>query len=238
MKKIRTWWIVAGVAGLLIAVVAGFGAVSAQTPVPGTSTTGTTLLQRVADKLGIDVGTVRDAVKSAESDQIDAKVASGELTQAQADQLKQQIANASDQALLGGPFGRGPGMGRGVGPFTDPAALASFLGITEAQLRTEQQASGATLATVAQAHGKSRDELKTFITTQAKTRLDQEVAAGEITQAQEDTMLSTLSQNIDQMIDATGGLFGHDGFGRGPMDGADLDDGSTTPSATTTATAQ
>ena len=42
--------------------------------------------------------------------------------------------------------------------------LAGFLGITQDQLLSELQADGATLATVAQAHGKSRDDLQTFLT--------------------------------------------------------------------------
>src|SRR6185295_17871443 len=97
-----------------------------------------------------------------------ARVASGELTQAQADQIKQQIANAPADAPFfgGGPgdHGRGgPGFGGG-----DPAKIADFLGITADQFHTEIDATGATLATVAQAHGKSRDELKAFLTDEAK----------------------------------------------------------------------
>lgn len=42
--------------------------------------------------------------------------------------------------------------------------LADFLGISQDQLLSELQAEGATLATVAQAHGKSRDDLQTFLT--------------------------------------------------------------------------
>ena len=42
--------------------------------------------------------------------------------------------------------------------------MADFLGISENQLRSEMRAEGATLATVAQAHGKSRDDLQTFLT--------------------------------------------------------------------------
>ena len=47
-------------------------------------------------------------------------------------------------------------------------------------------ANGATLATVAQAHGKTRDQLKTFITNAAKTKLDAAVANGDLTQKHAD----------------------------------------------------
>src|SRR6185295_12721814 len=102
----------------------GAGAVMAQTPVPGTTGTGTTLLDRVAQKLGIESSTLSTAIKSSANDDIDAKVASGQLTQAQADAVKQRIANAPAGApLFGGGFGDHRGMGRGGG--VDPAKLAT-----------------------------------------------------------------------------------------------------------------
>jgi uncharacterized protein YidB (DUF937 family) len=208
MNRARKWWIaVAG--GLALAGILGAGAVMAQTPVPGTSTTGTSFLSRVAQKLGIDTPTLENAVKGAKTDEVDARVASGDLTQAQADQIKQRIANepAGAFGFGSGPGDRGPGHGRGG--FADPQKLATFLGITADQLRTETGASGATLATVAQAHGKSRDELKAFLTTEMKSRVDQEVANGELTQAQADTKLADMTSKLDQMIDGTG----HPGHG-------------------------
>ena len=67
--------------------------------------------------------------------------------------------------------------------------LATFLGISQDQLKTELQAANATLATVAQAHGKTRDELKSFITSTAKTQLDQAVTNKKLTQQQADNAL-------------------------------------------------
>jgi uncharacterized protein YidB (DUF937 family) len=209
MNRLGKWWLaVAG--GLVVTGIVGAGAVMAQTPVPGTNATGTTFLARVAQKLGIDTATVETAVKSAKTDEIDALVASGDLTQAQADQIKQRIANApADAPIFGGGFGDHGG-GHGRGGIGDPAKLAAFLGITADQLRTENDATGATLAAVAAAHGKSRDELKAFLTTEAKSRVDQEVADGELTQAEATTKLADMTANLDQMIDRTGGP------GRGP----------------------
>ena len=104
-----------------------------------------------------------------------------------------------------------------------------------------KSADGATLATVAQAHGKSRDELKAFLTDDAKTHLAQEVTEGDITQAQADARLADLTANLDARIDATMPAFGgrgHDGMG--PMGGPGVDGGFGAPSipdATGTATA-
>ena len=209
MNRIGKWWLaVAG--GLVLTGIVGAGAVMAQTPVPGTNTTGTTFLSRVAQKLGLDTATVETAVKGAKTDEIDARVANGDLTQTQADRIKQQIANAPAGApIFGGGFGDHGGH-RGPGGPGEPAKLAAFLGITADQLRTENGATGATLATVAQAHGKSRDELKAFLTAEAKTHVDQEVAGGELTQAEATTKLADMTANLDQMIDRAGGP------GRGP----------------------
>jgi hypothetical protein len=214
MNGPRKWWIAAAGA-VAIAAVIGAGAVMAQTPVPGTRETGTTLLDRVAQKLGIESSTLSTAIKSSANDDIDAKVASGQLTQAQADAVKQRIANAPAGApLFGGGFGDHRGMGRGGG--VDPAKLATFFGTTADQLRTELQASGATLATVAQAHGRSRDDLKAFLTTDARTHLDQEVAEGKLTQADADGKLATLTGGLDARIDATPPMFGGHGPRFGP----------------------
>lgn len=94
---------------------------------------------------------------------------------------------------------RGFGYGLGV----DSAELATFLGVSQGQLRTERTVPNATLASVAQAHGKSRSDLEAFISSQAKNRLDQRVANHELTQQQEDAMLSTLNADINSLIDRT-----------------------------------
>jgi len=62
---------------------------------------------------------------------------------------------------------------------------------------------GQTLAQVAQAHGKSTADLKTFLTNELKTRLDQQVASGKITSQQETTALANASTRIDQQINGT-----------------------------------
>ena len=215
MNKLNKWTI-AAIGGVILAGVLGAGAVMAQTPVPGTSTTGTTFLSRVAQKLGIDTPTLQNAIKTTQTEDIDAQVAAGKLTQAQADQIKQRIANApADAPFFGGGFG---GHGRGLGGPVNPETIATFLGVTADQFRTEMDVTGATLATVSQAHGKSRDELKAFLTTELKSHVADEVTNGQLTQAQADTRIADMTANLDQMIDATGRHGGPD-FGGGPRGG-------------------
>jgi predicted XRE-type DNA-binding protein len=101
-------------------------------------------------------------------------------------------AGIGDRALLGS---------------LDPA-LAQFLGIQEDQLRTELAADGATIGTVAQAHGKTRDELKDFLIQQIRTNADQAVADGRMTQDQADTMVQNSSSRVDDIIDGKMPRFG------------------------------
>ena len=232
MKK---WLLVLG-AVAAVAVI-GAGAVMAQTPATGS---GKTFLDRVAEKLGIDTPKLQNAIKDARNDQIDEAVQNGDLTQKQADALKQKLDQAPDGGGFPG-FGLGHmggrfGMGHGSDLMGAADKLAGFLGISPDQLKTELTADNASLASVAQAHGKSRDDLKSFIKDTAKATLDTAVKNGDMTQKQEDTMLSALDSHLDQLIDGKffGGMgkgfpFGGHGRGRGmhpnrPMPGAS-DDG-------------
>ncbi len=95
------------------------------------------------------------------------------------------------------PAGGKAATGRGV--FL--ASVAGFLGMQPADLHS-QLASGQTLAQIATAHGKTTDELKAFLTSQLKTRLDAAVAAGKMTSQQEQDVLSRASTRIDQRINA------------------------------------
>jgi len=126
-------------------------------------------------------------------------------------------ATATSSAPGGpGPFGRGPGGpgpggpgrdGRGFGPGPGGGAgsldaLATYLGVSSTDLQTALHG-GQTLAQVAQAHGKSTADLKTFLTSQLKTRLDQQVASGKLTSQQETDQLNAASTRIDQQINGT-----------------------------------
>ncbi|HZQ99877.1 MAG TPA: hypothetical protein VFC93_13800 [Chloroflexota bacterium] len=161
-------------------------------------------LSDFASKLGKSPTDVLAAFKQAEKDQVASAVQAGRLTQQQADQVNQRI-DQQQGIPFGGPGfgerGHGPG-GPGFGPGGDQA-LATWLGVQPADLMTALR-SNQSLAQIAQAHGKSRDDLKQFLVQQEKARLDQAVQAGKLTQDQENQRLSDLSSRLDQMIDRTG----------------------------------
>ena len=101
-------------------------------------------------------------------------------------------AGFGDRALLGG---------------LDPA-LAQFLNIPADQLQSELAADGATIGTVAQAHGKTRDDLKTFLLQQISANADQAVGDGRMTQDQADTLVQDSSARVDDIIDSNIARFG------------------------------
>lgn len=210
---LRRKWLIAA-AGAALVVVLGAGVVMAQSTGNGA---GSTFLDRVAQKLGIDTPKLQKAITDTRNEDVDAAVQNGDLTQKQADALKQKIQNAPGFGGHGSDehngFGRGPkGFGPGLGLQDAPKQLADFLGITTDQLATEMKGDGATLAKVAEAHGKSRDQLKAFIIDTAKAKLDEAVKNGDLTEKHADAFLKMLTDNLDKGVDGNFGFFGH-GFG-------------------------
>jgi hypothetical protein len=97
----------------------------------------------------------------------------------------------------------GPG-GPRHGPLASSLnAVATYLGITKAELRTARE-NGTSLAQLATLQGKSVAGLKQAIYDAAKADLDKAVAAGRITSAQETTRLSALQSHLDDIVNSTG----------------------------------
>ena len=130
-------------------------------------------------------------------------------------------------AGAGGAFAAGSGGGEpgasgiaigfdGAGPGGPPAAIASYLGLSEDELRTQLE-SGKTLAQIASAQGKSVAGLEDVIYADAKTHLDQAVANGKLTADQEQTMLTELKSHLDDIVNNTGPRITVKGVGFGPF---------------------
>ena len=155
---------------------------------------------------------VTDKVKAALQEKLDA----GEITQAQFDAATANLnANIDDLINNAAPQRGGP-HGPGVWRLIEDAAT-SFLGITESDLHDAFD-NGQTLADVAQAHGKSVDDLKAGITSQVTAALQKKLDAGDITQAQFDALTSELNNNLDNIVNSArpmGGPGGHHGRGHG-----------------------
>jgi hypothetical protein len=164
-----------------------------------------------AQQLGIEPSKLSSALKKALEDRVDAAVAAGRLTKDEGDAMKARIESGELPLFFAGGHPRFDHHG----PKLD--AAATYLGLTEAQIRTELE-SGKTLAQIATAHGKTVDGLVQALYDAQKTELDAGVSAGRITQAQEDSILASLKQRITDLVNGTfpprGG--GERGFRGGP----------------------
>lgn len=101
-------------------------------------------------------------------------------------------------AGAGGALAAG-GNGGSTRSHPGPAAIASYLGLTPAQLR-EQLRIGKTLAQIAIAQGKSVSGLEDAISADVQAHLDQAVANGRLSAAQEQALLTRLKARLDDLF--------------------------------------
>jgi hypothetical protein len=213
--------VAAGAAALFV-IAGGGGAIAATQLSPKEEQQA--VLDDAATQLGVTPEQLSAALKSALEKRIDAAVAAGRITKAEGDELKQRV-ESGDFPLFG--LGHGPGMFGHHEIFGDLDAAASYLALTEDQLRSELEG-GKTRADVAKAHGKSVDELVHILVADAKKHLDEAVSEGHITKAQETQLLSKIEQGIRAMVNGARPPLGpKPGFGfRGDWEGPPSFDGT------------
>ena len=173
-------------------------------------------LNDAARRLNVTPAELKAALQGASNDRIDAAVAAGKITKEQGDAMKQRSAQGGMP-----PFGRGPHGGFGHHGPPSLAAAARYLGLTEAELRTELR-SGKSLAQVAKANDKSVDGLEKTLVAELKAKLDAAVKAGRLTQAQAAEIQARMAEHLDDLVAGTGGhgmggrgMGGHGMGGRG-----------------------
>lgn len=116
-------------------------------------------------------------------------------------------------AGAGGAIAAG-GKGRHGRPgIPGPAVIASYLGLTPAQLR-EQLKAGKTLAQIAVTQGKSVSGLEDAIYADVQAHLDQAVANGRMTKAQEQAILTRLKARLDDLVNRSLPKIGRPGVKR------------------------
>ncbi len=104
--------------------------------------------------------------------------------------------------------GQATGMGMGFGMRGAPAwagqpeEVQTYLGMTLEQIQAERVA-GKSLAQIAVEKGKTRDGLISTILDAKKATLDEQVAAGKLTQAQADVVYANMQQQVPVMVDRT-----------------------------------
>ena len=155
---------------------------------------------------------LKDFYTEQQETQLSEAVATGDMSQEQADQALEAFASQVDDIIdrnavfeagpgAGGFVAGGPGGGLLIGGPSEE--LAEFLGISLDQLQSELGAEGATPASVAEAHGRTREELKTFYTEQIEAQVIEQVVAGTISPDEGDAMIERLTSTIDNIIDGS-----------------------------------
>jgi hypothetical protein len=153
--------------------------------------------QKFADDLGVPIDKVQQAFKQAALSVIDEQVAEGTIPPSQAAQLKKQIEGGQVPigSLLQDPLSTsGIIPGQGV---IDSAAKA--IGIDSNTLVTQLE-SGKTVAQVADQHHVSLDKVKSQITDDAKSRLDQYVKTDAISQQEANQLQQDLQSRLDPVL--------------------------------------
>lgn len=213
MKRMKTK-LIAG-AGAAVAVAGGGVAFAATQLSPADENKA--IVADAAKQLGVDPTKLNDALEQALENRIDARVKDGTLTEAQAARLKARIA-AGDVPLFAPPRGDRGGRHGGPGFRHHLDAAATFLGVTTAALRAQLEA-GTTLAGVAKAQGKAVDGLVAALVADERKELDAAVAAGRLTAAQRDAMLTGVEARVQALVNGERPARGPKGFDRPDGDG-------------------
>jgi hypothetical protein len=158
-----------------------------------------------------------------ENAEVDAALKSGQITEAQATQMKPQTTQRVTAFVNGTAPAHGPGRrggpGRGLSS-EDETVVAGAIGITSAQLQTELTA-GKTIAAIATEHSSSAATVISAWVTSENTEIDQRVSSGQITVAQGAQAKTQTTQRVTDQLNGTRPAGGgpHGGWG-GPPGGA------------------
>jgi polyhydroxyalkanoate synthesis regulator phasin len=185
--------VVAGVAVLAVAVTGG---AIAATKADDRKAESQAVVNDAAKQLGVQPNELSAALKTALAKRVDAAVKAGTITKAEGDAMKARI-NTGDFPLFGGGH-RGDHKG-GLRIHHSLDAAASYLGLTEAQLKA-QVSSGKTLAQVAKAQSKSVDGLVDALVKDANAKIDQAVKDGKLTKDQADEIKQDQREHLTDFV--------------------------------------
>jgi hypothetical protein len=186
-----------GAAGALL-VFGGAGAAVAATQGSGSASPRQAYLDSVAKHLGVSPSALGSAIRAADVERIEAAVASGRITQAQAQQLKERLQRPGAAPLfgprLGGEHRRAAGLLK---------VASEYLGVSPATLLAER-AGGHSLAQIAAATpGKSAQGLKEALVKAITKRLKDAVSSGRTGTDTEQRIHSAVEKRVEAMLQRT-----------------------------------
>jgi len=175
---------------------------SAQAPHGEATPTAGGFKERVAEKLGVSVEQLDQAVHDAALDAVNEAEAAGKITPEQATKARQRIEDGKGAGLfdrirersVDRPEHRLTLVRRGI-----VRSAATALGMTPEDLRAELQ-SGDSIADVASEHGVSLEDVKARISSDAEAKLSEAVANGRLTEERADELLARLTAKLDEIL--------------------------------------
>ena len=179
----------------------------------------------IAGEKNVDIADVKTALLADLKAHLDAEVASGEHTQAEADAKLAAFTARIDTFVNNIRPGKGmggKGMGRHGAPKFATEGLAGVLKLTVAEMNTQLK-SGKTLADIAKAQNVDIADVKTQLLKDFNDKEQAEVASGEHTQAEVDAKVAEFKTRLDDIVNGVrpaggpgmGGKDGKRGHGHG-----------------------
>ncbi len=149
-------------------------------------------MSHFAVDIGKSQAQINSAFQKAISDTLADQVKSGQITQAQADAIKQKIANQTP-CTLSASLAHYGGSKAEIGAYMQAyvSAAASALGITDAQMKTDLT-NGQSLSQIASAQNVSEGDFRTRLIANLQPTLDAAVAKKQLTSAQEQAIINRL----------------------------------------------
>jgi hypothetical protein len=155
-------------------------------------------LSHLSSDVGKSQSQLSSAIQKAIGETLADEIKNKDITQAQADTIKQKLASTQTPCSLAGNLGKKPAPGAAaptIGAYTQQlvSAAASALGISDAQLKTDL-ASGMTLSQIAAAQKPpvTEAQFRTALIAKLKPLLDTTVTNKKLTAAQEQTIIQRL----------------------------------------------
>jgi hypothetical protein len=164
------------------------------------------IITSAAEDLGVTPDELREALRSAASEQVRAALRAGEISEEHARAL--QWAVEADRHPLPGPFPGRVGPPGFAGPFGEIfGTAADYLGISEAELRARLR-NGSTLAQIAAAREKRVDGLVDALVEEHRAGLEQAVDEGRLSAAERDEVLGCIRDRMSRLVRDHIRLFG------------------------------
>lgn len=175
---------------------------------------------KLAENLGITQEELEAAIRETQLELLDEAVADGRITEEQAAEIRERIESGEAPLF---PKHR-PQHCRGAGVARE---AAEFLATTPEEVLAGLQ-SGQSLAQIAEANGKTAEELAAFLLDELEEYLAQAVANGRSTQERADEILASAPEKIDKLINHEGPVRcvpRHRGMAPAPEEGVPMEGG-------------